>query len=462
LAPAPPPLRCSPHLNAIHSTSSHDTSLFASSPDSLSGARIDHCVSAFLAEFSEVRDTHDLIPISIDTSSGSLTVSEVLATLTTGNTEPLLDDDDDPAWSVALNSAEREYWVAGVREELKSLEDLNVFVLVPRSEVPTGQRPLKGKLVCKHKHDNDGNIARYKVRYVVKGFAQWYRIDYNETTAPTARLKSFRVLLHIAAVLDWNIQHVDIKTAFLHGVLPSTKTVFMEQPPGFAPPDKQDWVWKLVKSLYGMKQASRIWNKTFHKAVNALGFVRLACEWCIYRRQSTTGTTIFAVHVDDIISILSSANENTRFKTELHQNWELSDLGNVKYALGIAITRDRRSCSIALSQTALIDRIVDQFGQLDTNPVDTPMVAGLQITRPDKSLPIAEHVSSWIECTPYRSLVGTLNYLAVATRPDIAFAVWRLASVLDCYWPEHWDTAIRVVRYLKGTRLFNLTLGGSN
>ena len=90
------------------------------------------------------------------------------------------------------------------------------------------------------------------------------------------------------------------------------------------------------------------------------------------------------------------------------------------------------------------------------------MVAGSQILHPDKSIPIASNVASWIQRTPYRSLVGTLNYLAVATRPDIAFAVGRLATVLDCYRPEHLDAAIRVVRYLKGTRLFSLQLGGTN
>jgi len=391
-----------------------------------------------------------------------MSVSEVLAALKTGDTEIILDEDDDPSWSKALASPEREYWVAGAREELKSLADLNVFALVPRSDLPRGHRPLKGKLVCKRKRDDAGNIARYKVRYIAKGFTQRYLIDYEKTTAPTARLESFRSLLHIAAVLDWDIQHVDIKTAFLHGVLPASETVFMEQPPGFETTGKEDWVWRLTKSLYGMKQASRIWNQTFHKTVSQLGFQRLVCEWCVYRRQTQTGITIFAVHVDDIIAISSSPTESALFKDELRRHWEISDLGDVKYALGIGISRNRPERSISLSQTALIDRIVEQFGQTDAHPVDTPMEGGLQIVRPDKSLPVPSNVADWITRTPYRSLVGTLNYLAVATRPDIAFAVGRLATVLDCYRPEHWNAAIRVVRYLKGTRLLSLDLGGTN
>ena len=123
-----------------------------------------------------------------------------------------------------------------------------------------------------------GNITRYKVRYVAKGFAQCYLIDYKKTTTPTARLESFRALMHIAACLDWDIQHFNIKTAFLHGVLPEMETVFMEQPPGFEEPGKPDWVWRLTKSLYSMKQASRIWNQTFHKTMVSIGFKRLANE----------------------------------------------------------------------------------------------------------------------------------------------------------------------------------------
>ena len=95
-------------------------------------------------------------------------------TVTDGTLEPTLDADDEPTWAQAMGSDEREYWIAGGRDELKSLEDLKVFVLVPRSEVPTGQRPLKGKLVCKRKCDESGNIVHYKVRYVAKGFAQRY------------------------------------------------------------------------------------------------------------------------------------------------------------------------------------------------------------------------------------------------------------------------------------------------
>ncbi len=222
---------------------------------------------------------------------------------------------------------------------------------------------------------------------MAKGYAQRWGIDYDKTTAPTVRLESFRSILHIGTTLDWDLQHFDIKTAFLHGILPEDKTMFMEQPQGFEEPGKEDWVMRLMKSIYGMKQASQIWNQTFHNAMVSWGFERLSCDWCVYRRQSPLGTIIFAVHVDDIISAASSPDENSWFKAKLKAQWDISDLGPAKFALGIAITRDRSNHLITLSQTAKIDRLVEQYHQSDVHPVDTPMVTGLQLRRPDKNLP---------------------------------------------------------------------------
>ena len=413
---------------------------------------------AFLSEFSDFCETHDLLPLELPPNC-DLPLDIFLSDVETGSLVPDCETNDEPSWREALSSLEREYWIAGARDELRSLQDLQVFVLVPRSSVPREKRLLKGKLVCKRKQDDAGQVTRYKVRYVAKGYAQKPGIDFTKTTAPTARLESFRSILHLAATLGWDIQHFDIKTAFLHGVLPDDETAYMEQPPGFEAPGKETWVMRLMKSIYGMRQASRRWNQTFHQAVLEWGFERVPCEWCVYVRHTSSGTVIFAVHVDDIFSIANLPEENARFRTQLKSKWDISDLGPIKFALGIAIGRNANE--ISLSQTSFIDRIVDQFGQGDAHPVDTPMVAGLQLRRPDKSVATPPEIQAWSARTPYRELVGSLNYIAVATRPDIAYAVGRLASFLDCYREEHWVAAIRVLRYLKGTRSLCLVLGGS-
>jgi len=168
---------------------------------------------------------------------------------------------------------------------------------------------------------------------------------------------------------------------------------------------------------------------------------------------------MFAVHVDDIFSISNPPEENARFRDQLKSKWDISDLGPIKFALGIAI--ERNADTISLSQTAFIDRIIEQFGQTDAHPIDTPMVAGLQLRHLDKSIPIPSEVTKWRERTPYCELVGSLNYIAVATQPDIAYSVGRLASFLDCFQQDHWTAAICVLRYLKNTRTLSLVLGGT-
>jgi len=129
--------------------------------------------------------------------------------------------------------------------------------------------------MCKRKQDNAGDIVHYKVRYVAKGYAQKYSIDYKKTTAPTARLESFQTILHIAAAHGWDIQQINVKTAFLHSILPEDETAYLEQPQGFEEPGKDSWVMKLMKSIYRLKQAGRIWNQTFDDAVTGWGFQRM-------------------------------------------------------------------------------------------------------------------------------------------------------------------------------------------
>ncbi len=146
-------------------------------------------VLAFLAKFVPYCDTHYLLPLDVPTSHFD-SVPEVLTAATDGSLEPDLDADDDPLWSEALASPEREYWIASTQDEICSLGDLKVFMLVPHLDVPMGQHPLQGKLVCKQKCDDAGNVLHYKVRYVTKGFTQCFGVDYDKTTAPTSRLES--------------------------------------------------------------------------------------------------------------------------------------------------------------------------------------------------------------------------------------------------------------------------------
>ena len=370
-------------------------------------------------------------------------------------------EDEPKTWDEAKQSVDAKRWEEGYRDELKSLKEMGVYKLVPRRDIPQGTKIRKGRPVFRIKRDETGKAIRWKVRLVFKGFEQIYGKDYTKTTSPTARMESWRILLHLAATLDWDAQQIDIKTAFLYGLLPDDEIQYMEQPHGFEEPGKEEYIWRIERGLYGMKQSGRIWNQTMNEQMLAWGFTRLSCESCIYYRNSDTGTIVSAVHVDDFLSIASCKEENERFKDQMRSVWTISDLGAVRFVVGIAVAWDRPNRTVMLSQTALIDKIVAQFGQKGASPASVPMDPGLKLRRADYKRLSREELDQ-ITKLPYRSLVGCLLYLSIGTRPDISYSVQQLSQFLDCYTYAHWNTALRVVRYLSGTRNHKLHLGGNN
>ena len=208
--------------------------------------------------------------------------------------------------------------------------------------------------------------------------------------------------MHIATCLDWDIQQIDVKTAFLYGLLPEEKVQYMEQPRRFEEIGKETWVWKLRRSLYGMKQSGQVWNQTLNKVMLSWGFKRLIPDSCVYHCQTSTGTSIAVVHVNDFLLVSSSKEENECVKVLMRSKWALSDLGEAKFCVGIAIAHDRNKRTISLSQTALIDKIIDQFSQKDTNPVAVLMDPGLKLSCPNLSV-LSKEEHQYLSNLPYRS-----------------------------------------------------------
>jgi hypothetical protein len=192
---------------------------------------------------------------------------------------------DDPRnYREAMAAPDAAEWIAGTHEELQGLKDLGVYEMVPPSAVPRGKTILDVKPVYTRKRNEFGAVVRNKVHYCVLGCRQKYGRDYEQTTSPTARLESFRAVLHVAASRGWDVQQIDVKTAFLNATLPPDEVQYSRQPRHFEEPGKEGWYWKIVKALYGLKQAGRAWNRAMHEAMLEWGFRRLICEWCVYVR----------------------------------------------------------------------------------------------------------------------------------------------------------------------------------
>jgi len=205
--------------------------------------------------------------------------------LTMGRHDVLLLDNNEPTtYKEATMGPDSEKWLEAMRSELKSMADNQVWNLVePVDEV----RPIECKWVFKKKIDVDGNVHIYKARLVAKWFRQIQGVDYDETFSPVAMLKSIQILLAIAAYHDYEVWQMDVKTAFLNGNL--SEDVYMTQPEGFVNPENAGKVCKLLKSIYGLKQASRSWNLHFDEVVKGFGFIKNVEEEGLWERTSLYG-----------------------------------------------------------------------------------------------------------------------------------------------------------------------------
>lgn len=317
---------------------------------------------------------------------------------------------------------------------------------------------MRCRLVFDYKRDSAGKFVRWKVRLVACGYSQIEGLDYKETYSPVARMESQRIAFFLAASLDLEMEQLDIKTAFLHGDL--NEEIWMEQPDGFKEEGREDWVWKLKKGLYGLKQGSRIWNKKLDGKLVQMGFTKLSMEWSIYCRRSDTGVSIIVLHVDDM-NVLGDSNEEIGRVKALKEEFDVVELGPVEWIVGLRVRRDRAKRLVYISQTALIDDIIKQFNQTDASPVITPLDHNIRLSHDDSPAPDDTEHKNYMAKIPYRQLIGCLMYLALGTRPDIAFSVNFLSQFNANPGRNHWQGAIHVVWYLKRTRNLELQLGGT-
>ena len=212
-----------------------------------------------------------------------------------------------------------------MNEELASLAENDTWTLVPR---PTHQRVLGGKWVYRLKKALGGEIQRYKARWVVRGFEQRYGIDFNETFAAVVKPMTYKALFAIAAQEDWEIEQMDVKTAFLYGTLDDD--VYVEMPTGFEEPNK---VCKLNKALYGLKQAPRVWFKTLTEFLESLGYHAIPEDPSVYRNKEQ-GIYI-AIYVDDLLIFGPNKSAIATLKQNLSDRFHMTDLGPVAYYHGL-------------------------------------------------------------------------------------------------------------------------------
>ena len=352
---------------------------------------------------------------------------------------------DPQTFEEAVSGPDAREWMAACAEELKTFVEKELFDEV---EKPRGRKVVGSKWVFRTKYGADGQIQKYKARLVAQGFTQVHGIDYTETFAPVAKFTSIRALLALAAKLDLEIHQMDVKSAFLNGDL--EEEIYMSPPPGF-PPASDGYVWKLKKSLYGLKQASREWYKKVRTEFESLGFTRSQADHSVFHKIVDGKLLIVAVYVDDMLILGKSTAHILALKGKLEETYEMTDLGEARWILNMEVLRDRGKHTLKLSQDKYIEEILERHGMADCRPVSTPMAQNQKLTK----LTEAE-----IDPKDYQRALGSLMYAMLGTRPDIAYAVGVLSQHAATPGEEHWTALMRVYRYLRGTSDLTLTYHG--
>lgn len=330
---------------------------------------------------------------------------------------------------------ESSEWKTAMDEEMEAHKLNNTWTLVDR---PSDSRTVKGKWVFKRKCDDKGKTIRFKARYVAKGYSQLHGIDYNDTFAPVVRHASIRFLFAVAVKLRMKIHQLDVVTAFLQGDL--KETIFMEQPDSYHDGTKK--VCRLNKPIYGLRQASRQWNIKLDTALKSFGLKRCRNDPCIY--FSLTTNLIVAVYVDDFLIFYLHRDELLEIMKFMDESFKIKDLGSAKKCIGININQLKDA--IEIDQCQYVEEILKRFNMDKCKPVRTPSDLNNKLT-----------LKWWNESNdltgkvPYQEAVGSLMYLALATRPDIAFAVGDVSRFNSKHCDGHWAAVKRIFRYLRGT-----------
>ncbi|KAK9200192.1 hypothetical protein WN944_015388 [Citrus x changshan-huyou] len=338
---------------------------------------------------------------------------------------------------ISISQALKDHnWRQAMSEEYDALVRNGTWELVP----PDGISNMVGcKWIFRIKRHSDGSIDRFKARLVAKGFHQRPGVDYHETSSPVVKPTTVRLVLSIAINNGWSLRQLDVNNAFLQGRL--SENVFIAQPPGFVDHDHPSYVCKLHKGIYGLKQAPQAWYHELRQFLLASGFKNSHSDTSLFVLRSSHHVLYLLVYVDDIIVTGSNDAFVSQFVDCLAQRFSLKDLGPLSYFLGVEVVPHR--LGILLSQKRYIEDLLKRTNMDNAKPVLTPLPTSSAAISLTSGTPLSDP-------TPYRVVVGSLQYLSF-TRPDISFAVNRMAQFMHQPTTKHWVLVKHILRYLSGT-----------
>ena len=379
------------------------------------------------------------------------TINEIVC----GKTTPL-------SYREAKSLPEWEAWKESMEKEFRALQDMGVFELVKRTDLPKKSRVVKTKWIYKIKQNSDGTISKYKSRLVAQGFLLRWGIDYYDTYSSVVGYNTLRTILNISAITGEKISQADIGNAYVESSPDSDTVVHTTQCPGMEEMDPKEYVYRMKKSLYGIPFSGRTFQRVMEEFMISLGFKRCMSDKCVYIKWVNGERIIVLTYVDDLISMTNSASLRTWWKDSLRKRFQKVTFNDeCEWILNMKLTRGVNSDGkawVGLSQELAITKIAQAAGLTEARRATTPTVADEKLYRTvEGDKPPSENWS-------YPSILGGVLYVANLTRPDIAYAAHRLTRYLKNPNHTHCQALKRLVRYLYTTKEIGIryTGGGRN
>ncbi|CAI7819343.1 unnamed protein product [Closterium sp. NIES-53] len=343
----------------------------------------------------------------------------------------------------ALGGEHKEKWRESMDRELKALKERNTWKVVPIS-MAQNKTILTRKWVFRVKTKADGTIDKFKARWVVRGFDQEHGRDFTETFAPVSRHTSLRILLAVAAMKRKKLRQIDVANAFLYA--PVDAEIYVDIPYGSHGETNQ--ICQLQKSLYGIKQAPRLWQQYLHTRLTRIGFKQLPHDQGMYRLSKNDDYILLIVYVDDLLYIGSNDDITTGFEGELQQDLTLTVSSTVTQYLGLNIREEKDA--IYLNAAKYADTIAKRFA-LTSSTISTPYRYATGNNKGDSVLLKPAGIRN------YQKKLGCLLFAAVACRPDLSYSASQLATYLKKPETEHLAELDRALHYFISTSTIGRT-----
>jgi len=355
----------------------------------------------------------------------------------------------------AMASRFAHQWKEAMAREVRELLGRQTWEPV---QIPHGRKATQSRWVFAIKYKSDGTVERFKARFVVKGFSQIPGVDYENSFSSTMRATTFRTLIALAANRGLRAEHIDISNAFCQADIDGVD-IYVQPPRGFEHLCARGGALKLLKALYGTKQASYLWQQTLSKWLTDPlkgGFTRLGTDPCVFVKTENGKQIIVGCYVDDLVVLHDASTQMfMHFRDTFLGHFDGKHIGPLEWFLGVRV-QQRANGDFLLDQSKYIKDLLNKF-----IPNSDTIAFGRKIPYPVSRVKELHEASSdaeieKVKALPYLQLVGALLYLSTMTRPDIAYMMSILCSFMQNPSMQCYEAAQSVLLYVGHTRDLSL------